>query len=51
MLINLSGTYYHYCEIDGATVTGLLHADSVGKFFNANVKGHFDCRTHRVPSY
>ncbi len=51
MLINLSGTFYHYCEIDGETVAGLLHAESIGGFFNANIKGHFDCRTHRVPSY
>ena len=51
MLINLNGTYYHHCEIDGETVAALLHADSVGRFYNANVKGHFDCRTHRVPNY
>jgi hypothetical protein len=51
MLISLNGTYYHYCEIDGATVAGLLHGDSIGRFYNANIKGHFDCRTHRVPNY
>jgi hypothetical protein len=51
MLINLNGTYYHYCDIDGETVTGLLHADSIGRFFNANIKGQFDCRTHHVPNY
>jgi hypothetical protein len=51
MLINLNGTYYHYCEIDAETVAGLLHAESIGRFFNANIKGHFDCRTHRVPNY
>jgi hypothetical protein len=43
MLINLNGTYYHYCEIDDATVTALLTAPSMGRFFN--------CRTHRVPAY
>jgi KTSC domain len=32
MLIILDGTYYHYCEIDDETVTGLLHAESVGSF-------------------
>jgi hypothetical protein len=51
MLIDLNGTYYHYCEIDGETVAGLMHAESVGKFFNTNVKGLFDCRTHHVPNY
>ena len=51
MLINLRGIYYHYCEIDGETVAGLLNADSIGRFFNANIKGHFDCRTHHIPNY
>ena len=51
MLINLSGTYYHYCEIDNATVSALLAAESMGRFYNATVKGRFDCRTHRVPKY
>ena len=51
MLINLSGTYYHYCEIDKPTVAALIAADSMGKFFNSAIKGRFDCRTHRVPRY
>ena len=51
MVIGLGGTYYHYCEIDSGTVNALRTADSMGRFFNANIKGHFDCRTHRVPSY
>jgi hypothetical protein len=56
MLIELGETYYHYCEIDKVTVDGLLAAESMGQFYNQNIKGHggpgpFDCRTHRVPSY
>lgn len=56
MVISLNGTYYHYCEIDKGTVDGLLAAPSLGKYFNANIKGTgsdgpFDCRTHRVPEY
>jgi hypothetical protein len=51
MLINLSGTWYHYCEIDPATVTGLLTAESMGRFYNVSIKGNFDCRTHRFPAY
>jgi hypothetical protein len=51
MLINLQGTWYHYCEIDGSTVASLIGAESVGRFYNASVKGHFDCRTKRVPTY
>jgi KTSC domain len=49
MLINLSGIYYHYCEIDGETIAGLSHADCIGRFFNANIKGHFDCRSRTGP--
>jgi hypothetical protein len=51
MLINLKGTYYHYCEIDSETVSRSLKAESLGRFYNATIKGRFDCRTHRVPQY
>jgi hypothetical protein len=33
MLVSLNGTYYHYCAIDGATVSALLAADSMGRFY------------------
>jgi hypothetical protein len=48
MLINLNGTWYHYCEIDRDTVTSLLDA---GWYSNGNIMGRFDCRTHHVPAY
>jgi KTSC domain len=51
MLIDLSGTWYHYCEIDADTVSNLMAADSMGRFYNQSIKGRFDCRTHRVPHY
>jgi hypothetical protein len=51
MLINLAGTYYHYCEIDSGTVATLMSAESMGRFYNSAIKGRFDCRTHRVPAY
>jgi len=51
MLISLNGTFYHYCEIDASTVSFLLNAPSMGKFFIANIKGNFDCRKNRVPEY
>jgi hypothetical protein len=58
MLIELSrhawardGVWYHYCEIDGDTVSSLLAADSMGRYYNASIKGRFDCRTHKVPEY
>ena len=56
VLILLKSTWYHYCEIDAGTVDALIKADSVGRYYNANIKGTgqdgpFDCRTHRVPKY
>ena len=51
MVISLNGIYYHYCEIDSGTVASLLSADSMGRFYNASIKGRFDCRVNRVPSY
>ena len=56
MLINLKGTYYHYCELPAATFDAFVAAPSMGKFYNQSIKGTgsdgpFDCRTHRVPKY
>ena len=51
MIINLQGTYYHYCEIDSGTVSALLGASSMGRYYNSTIKGNFDCRTRRVPAY
>jgi hypothetical protein len=51
MVISLHGTYYHYCQIDNGTVSSLLDAESMGRYFNQNIKGRFDCRRHRVPAY
>ncbi len=56
MVINLRGTYYHYCELPAAAFEGLMGAPSMGQFYNQNIKGSgsdgpYDCRTHRVPSY
>ncbi len=51
MIINLQGTYYHYCEIDPHSVSALLGASSMGRYFRATIKGNFSCQTRRVPSY
>src|SRR5260221_14179207 len=51
MVISLNGTYYHYCSIPATTVDALLSADSMGRFFNAQVKGQYDCRLNPVPKY
>jgi hypothetical protein len=56
MLINLRGTFYHYCELPPTTFNALLSAPSMGQFYNLNIKGTgsdgpYDCRTHRMPRY
>src|SRR5258708_9877280 len=51
MLISLNNKFYHYCEIDAGTVTSLLAAPSMGMFYNSDIKGRYDCRTHHVPEY
>lgn len=56
MLINLKGTYYHYCELPAATFDSFVAAPSMGQFYNQRIKGSgsdgpFDCRTHRAPAY
>jgi hypothetical protein len=51
MLISLNGTFYHYCQIDAGTVSSLLNAPSMGRFYNSSIKGNFDCRMNRVPEY
>jgi hypothetical protein len=49
MIVKLNETYYHYCDINSATVNTFNAADSMGRYFNASIKGHFDCRNGHVP--
>ncbi len=51
MLIELSSTWYHYCDIDNDTVSQLLSASSMGHYYNITIKGRFDCRVGHVPAY
>jgi hypothetical protein len=44
--------------IDAATAQALIAAESVGSFYNANIRsrrdgthGPFDCRDHPIPGY
>lgn len=29
----------------------LLNAESMGRYYNARIKGNFDCRVNRMPSH
>ena len=39
MIIKLKRNYYHYCEIDAGTVADLKAAESMGRYYIANIKG------------
>ena len=41
VVVNLTGTYYHYCEVPASTVSSWRTAESLGKFFNSRIKGNF----------
>jgi hypothetical protein len=51
MLIQLNAVWYHYCGIDSGTVSHLLSAPSVGRYYNQAIKGRFDCRLTPPPQY
>jgi hypothetical protein len=56
MVVQLRTVYYPYCEMPPATYEDFLSAPSMGKYYNANIKGtgqdgSFDCRTHPAPKY
>ena len=56
MVVLLRQTYYHYCDIGPNVVAAFIQADSLGSFYNANIKsssngGMFDCRGKSVPNF
>lgn len=55
LVVRLKKTYYHYCDVDAATVRNFLAAASMGRFYNASIKdsgtgGKFSCKDKRPPS-
>ena len=51
MVIRISSTFYHYCGLPDTTWSSFAQAESYGSFYNAQIKGHFDCRLGFVPEY
>lgn len=51
VVVALDSTYYHYCGVPADTVANWRAAESMGRFYNAEVKGRFDCRQGHVPKY
>lgn len=51
MIINLNGTYYHYCSMPEPAWNSFKSASSFGTFYNQSIKGSYDCRIYPVPQY
>jgi len=42
-VVGLGGTYYHYCGMPTHVVRAWLAAASMGRFYNATIRGRFAC--------
>ena len=51
VIVNLTGTYYHYCEVPSYVIAAWRNSSSMGSYYNTQVKGQYDCRFNRVPQY
>jgi hypothetical protein len=51
MIIQLSDSYYHYCDIGLLEWYGLIGSESHGSFYNSNIKGSYNCRNSYIPTY
>lgn len=50
LLVNLQGTFYHYCAVPDDLVFAFVNADSLGSFYRDKIKGqNHDCRMHGLP--
>ena len=51
MIVQLGSHYLHYCTVEPHKVFGLLHAKSVARYFNAEIKGRYICNSQTTPPY
>jgi|COG998Drversion2_1049125.scaffolds.fasta_scaffold578617_1 hypothetical protein len=51
LLVKLKNTFYHYCGLPPVVVENWINASSLGRYYNYNIKGNFDCRINPVPTY
>lgn len=51
LLVQLKKTYYHYCAIPNNVVSNWGASQSLGKYYNAYIRGNYDCRLYPQPSY
>ena len=51
LVLNLRGIYYHYCGLPQSTWGSFKAASSFGTYYNAHIKGNYDCRLNPAPNY
>ena len=51
MLINLKGTWYHYCGMPSHAWRSFTGAESLGRHYGKRIRGNWDCRVGFVPEY
>ncbi len=56
MVVRLNEAYHQHCEVGRDTLVGLLNANSMGRYYNDNLRslysgGRFDCRNHEAPEF
>lgn len=51
MILDLNGTYYQYCNLPEEVWEEFKYADSLGKYYNASIKGDYSCQGISVPEY
>jgi hypothetical protein len=50
-LVSLSGIWYHYCGVTPSTIEAWKKSSAKGRFYNDNVRGHFECTGASMPMY
>jgi len=50
LLVNLKGTYYHYCLVPQNVVNEWINSSSLGRYYLNNIKGRYDCRYSPMPT-
>lgn len=43
LVLLLKETYYAYCGVPSIVVQNLKNAPSIGRYYNENIKGNFNC--------
>lgn len=51
LLVQLNGTYYHYCRLPSFVYSEWINASSLGSYYSSRVKGNYDCRLGGVAVY